>query len=121
MTVEQYAAQIWDWASFDRENRRHRGMAPVDPNVVFTSSRVAAAWERLRWDIHAKGASLGDRSRLDELTVVLQKLSTALGFEGTIDPDDWLPDDPGTYLAGRGPRNELAPWFEHCSYAPREA
>jgi hypothetical protein len=118
VTVDEYAAQIRNWAVFDNEYRRHRSKPPLDPNVVFSFSRVAAVWERLRWDIHTKGASPGDRNRLDELTNVLQGLAAQLGL-GNVDPDKFLPGDPSAYLAGRNSNNTLAPWHEFCMYAPR--
>jgi hypothetical protein len=117
-TVDEYAAQIRNWAKFDKEVREHRGQPPADPNVVFNYARVAAVWERLRWDMHTKGASPGDRNRFDELTVKLQELATALGL-GKVDPDGFLPGNPVVYLAGRGPKNELEPWYEHCMYDTR--
>jgi hypothetical protein len=118
VTVEQYASQIRDWAIFDKELRQHRGLPPIDPNVVFNFSRVAAVWERLRWDIHSRGASPGDRYRLDELTDTLQGLATQLGL-GRVDRDDFLPGDPSVYLAN-GPGNTIEPWFQHCMYDPSE-
>ena len=89
VTVEQFAGQVRGWAIFNKEMRRHWGQEPVDPNVVFKFSRVAATWERLRWDIHTKGASPGDRARLEELNAALQVLATELGL-GTVDPDERL-------------------------------
>ena len=118
-TVDQLAAWIRDWVQFDREYRKYHGKPPVDPNVVFNFSRVAAVFERLRWDMHTKGASPGDRNRLDELTVALQGLATTLGL-GTVDPDNFLPGDPARLLAHRRD-NSIAPWFEHCLYAPKES
>jgi hypothetical protein len=118
VTVDQYAAQIRDWAVFDQGVRRHWGQAPVDPNVVFTFSRIAAVWERLRWDLHVKGASPGDRNRLDELTGILQGLAAQLGL-GKVDCDDFLPGDSTVLLANRR-NNTHDPWFEHCMYDPRE-
>ncbi|MGH3556640.1 hypothetical protein [Mycobacterium sp.] len=117
LSVAEYAAQIRDWAIFDKEYRQHNGEPPVDPNVVFDFSRVAAVWERLRWDMHTKGASPGDRNRLNELTDKLQRLATQLGL-GKVDPDSFLPGDPARLLA-QGPGNTIEPWFEHCMYAPR--
>ncbi|MFZ0718123.1 hypothetical protein [Mycobacterium sp.] len=117
MTVEQYAAQIRGWAEFDKEWRRHKELAPVDPNAVFNFARVAATWERLRYDMHTKGASPGDRNRLDELTKKLQGLATQLGLNGRVDPDRWLPGDPGVLIALRG--NALQPWHEFSAYKPR--
>lgn len=114
LTVEQYAAQIRNWAIFNQEYRRQSGMPRVDPNVVFNFSRVAAVWERLRWDLHTRDASPGDRNRLDELTDKLQGLATQLGL-GKVDRDDFLPGDPGRYVA-QGPGNKMDPWFEHCMY-----
>jgi hypothetical protein len=117
-TVDQLAGWIRDWAEFDKEMRKHWGKPPVDPNVVFTFSRVAAVCERLRWDIHTRGASPGDRNRLDELTTALQALSDTLGL-GKVDPDGFLPGDPAVLLAYRR-NNTLDPWHEHCLYAPKE-
>jgi hypothetical protein len=119
VTVEQYAEQIRNWAKFDKEYRRHKGLPPVDPNVVFKLARVAATYERLRWDMHTKRVSPGDRNRLDELADALQRFATELGL-GKVDHDGWLPGDPGVYLAGYGPRNTLQPWHQHCMYDPRE-
>jgi hypothetical protein len=118
-TVGEYTEQIRNWAVFDTEYRRHRGGEPVDPNVLFNFARVAAVWERLRWDIHTRGASPGDRNRLDELTEALQGLATTLGL-GTVDPDGFLPGDPARLLAGRR-GNAIDPWHEWCMYAPKES
>jgi hypothetical protein len=93
VTPEQYAVQIRGWACFDREMRLHRGQEPLPRDMVFTFSRVAALWERTRFDIHTKGASPGDRARLEELNARLQGLATELGL-GTVDPDELLPGDP---------------------------
>lgn len=117
MTVEQYAEQIRNWAQFDRDYRRRDGLPPAAPDVVFNFARVAATWERLRYNMHTKGSSPGDRNRLDELTVKLQGLATRLGLTGTVDPDKWLPGDPGVLIALRG--NTLQPWHEGCMYKPR--
>jgi hypothetical protein len=117
VTVDQRAAQIRDWAVFDKEVRRHQGKPPVDPNVVFNFSRVAAVFERLRWDVHTRDASPGDRNRLEELTDTLQTVATQLGL-GRVDPDDFLPGDPAVLLAGRRD-NTLDPWFAHCMYDPK--
>jgi hypothetical protein len=118
VTVEQYAEQIRNWAVFDKELRQHRGQPAVDPNVVFKFARVAATWERLRWDMHTKRVSPGDRNRLDELTDALHGLATQLGLKRAVDPDKWLPGDPGVLIARRG--NTLQPWHQHCMYDPRE-
>jgi hypothetical protein len=117
-TVGEYTAQIKNWAVFDKEYRRHHGMTPADPNVVFNFARVAAVWERLRWDMHTKGASPGDRNRLDELTEKLQGLATQLGL-GKVDPDDFLPGNDAAFLAHR-PGNTFDPWHEHCMYSTKE-
>jgi hypothetical protein len=117
VSVDQYAAQIRGWAIFDKEMRQHWGKPPVDPNLVFNFSRCAAVWERLRWDIHTKGASPGDRNRLDELTDTLRGLATQLGL-GRVDPDNFLPGNPARLLAARRD-NSFDPWFEHCMYAAR--
>ena len=118
MTVGEYTEVIRDWAQFDKEYRRHQGLSPADPNVVFNFARVAAVWERLRYDMHTKGASPGDRNRLDELTEKLQGLATQLGLKGKVDPDKWLPGDPGVYLAMRQ-NNRIDPWHMHSMYAPK--
>ena len=115
-TVGEYAAQVRGWAVFDREYRAYKGLPAVDPNVVFNFARVAAVWERLRYDIHTKGASPGDRARLVELTEALQPLATQLGL-GTVDPDKFLPDDPARYLASQGDLND---WWRYSLYRPRE-
>jgi hypothetical protein len=107
LTVEEYASEIRSWAIFK---------PPVDPNVVFDFSRTAAAWERLRWDMRTKGASPGDRNRLDELTAILQPLATKLGL-GTVDPDKFLVGDPTRILANQGQLND---WWLYCAYRPRE-
>src|SRR5271166_5529166 len=115
-TVGEYTAQIKDWAVFDKEWREHKGWPAADPNVIWDFARVAAVWERLRFDMHTKGASPGDRNRLDELTEKLQGLATELGL-GKVDSDGWLPGDPGVLLAHRRD-NTIDPWHEHCMYAP---
>jgi hypothetical protein len=116
-TVGEYTAQIRNWAIFDKAFRRDEGWPPVDPNVVFNFARVAATWERLRYDMHSKDASPGDRGRLDELTEKLQVLATQLGL-GTVDPDGFLPGNPARYLAGRRD-NTIDPWWMHCMYEPK--
>jgi hypothetical protein len=116
VTVGEYTAQIRNWAIFDKEYRRHKGWPPADPNVIFNFARVAATFERLRWDMHTKGCSPGDRNRLDELTEALQGLATTLGL-GTVDQDGWLPGNPGRLLAHRG--RSIDPWHMYCMYAPR--
>lgn len=114
MTVDEYAAVIRGWARFDQEVRRYWGLPAVDPNAVRSFSRVAAVWERLRWDIHTKGASPGDRNRLDELTERLQELATGLGL-GRVDPEGFLPGDPSCLIANKNP------WYEHCMYRRSDA
>ncbi|GBE64206.1 hypothetical protein MFM001_06680 [Mycobacterium sp. MFM001] len=116
-SVDEYATQIRDWGIFSKEVRAHRGQLPLDPNVVFNFARVAAVWERLRWDMHTKSTTPGDRNRLDELTDQLQTLATQLGL-GKVDPDGFLPGDPSVYLANNRVSG-LDPWWMHCSYDPK--
>jgi hypothetical protein len=116
MTVAEYAAVIRDWAIFKPSYRKFDGNPPFDPAVVFDFSRVAATWQRLRWDIHTRGGTPGDRQRLGELTGALQRLASQLEL-GTVDPDKFLPGDPSRLLAGRSRDNMMDPWFQHCMYA----
>jgi hypothetical protein len=117
MTISEYAATIRSWARFDKNCRKRAGQPPFDPAVVHDFSRVAAAWQRLRWDIHTRGGTPGDRQRLAELTAVLQKLASQLEL-GTVDPDKFLPGDPARILAHRG--STMAPWFQYCLFEVRK-
>jgi hypothetical protein len=112
MTISEYAATIRDWTRFDPGWRKRAGQPPFDPAVVHNFSRVAATWQRLRWDLHKHGAAPGDRQRLAELTAVLQRLASQLEL-GVVDADKFLPGDPCRLLAGN---NTMAPWYQHCMY-----